>query len=261
MKKYLLLSLILSSALHPRAQVYPPFKQIQDYTRIQKPSRYDSSLNYMTNRLGIEIHYLYPLYQAIGWEDKLKKSIGEKTYYDNVSQFLAFAGDYAMASEYVSKSFDALPDSMAKAIATEVSQLNNIQYAPAKTSIIENAKQYSVVMINEDRAKPLHRAFAYSLLEDLYKEGYRYLAMEALNNLANHCLDSLNVFTGFYTNEPVAGELIRKALETGYKLVSYEDTLTHLHSPSQRDSIQAVNIYEVFKKDPSNSSFLAKAIA
>ncbi|MDP4264355.1 MAG: hypothetical protein Q8941_17630 [Bacteroidota bacterium] len=251
MKKYLFLPVILFLSLFLSAQVYLPFKQIQNYTRNQKPNHYDSSLTYLTNRLGIEIHYLYPLYQAIGWEEKFKKKLGDKTFYDDFSQFLSFAGDYGMASEYVSKSFDALPDSIAKNLADAVGQLKDIQYAPAKTSILDNAEQYRVVMINEDRAKPVHRAFTYSLLEDLYKEGYHYLAMEMLNNLANHCLDSLNVFTGFYTNEPIAGELIRKALQTGYTLVSYEDTLAYRHTNTQRDSIQAANIYSVIKKDPS----------
>jgi hypothetical protein len=242
---FLFFSLFLS------AQVYLPFRQIQNYTRSQKPNHYDSSLNYLTNRLGIEIHYLYPLYQAIGWEDKFKKILGTKTYYDDFSQFLSFAGDYGMASEYAAKNFDALPDSAAKNIRSAINQLSDIESAPAKISIIDNAEQYRVIMINEDRAKPVHRAFTYSLLEDLYKKGYRYLAMEMLNNLSNRCLDSLNVFTGFYTNEPVAGELVRKALQTGYTLVSYEDTLASLHTPSQRDSIQAAAIYGIIKKDPA----------
>ena len=100
-------------------------------------------------------------------------------------------------------------------------------------------------------AKPVHRAFTYSLLEDLYKAGYHYLAMETFNNYANKCLDSLNVFTGYYTNEPIGGELVRKALQLGYKLVSYEDTAALEHNSSQRDSIQAQNIYSIIKKDPS----------
>lgn len=75
--------------------------------------------------------------------------------------------------------------------------------------------------------------------------------MEAFNNYSNKYLDSLNVFTGYYTNEPVAGELVRKALQLGYRLVSYEDTLASKHSPSQRDSIQAENIYSVLLKNPS----------
>lgn len=248
-KKNFLLSLILLFSCCLHSQEYLPFQQIRSYLKNQPPNRYDSSLNYLTNRLGFEIHYLYPLYQAIGWEERLRKQLGDKTYYDNLSQFLAFAGDYTTASIYASKSFDPLPDSVEKAIAEEVQQLKDIQSASAKESIVDNAQYYRVIMINEDRAKPVHRAFTYSLLNDLYKKGYRYLAMEALNNLSNHSLDSINVFTGFYTNEPVAGELVRKALQIGYQLISYEDTLATVHTASQRDSIQAENIYEVIKKD------------
>jgi hypothetical protein len=252
MKKYLFLSvLVLSSSFLLTAQVYLPFKQIRSYTDSQKPGRYDSSLKYLTNRLGFEIHYLYPLYQAIGWEDKFKKLLGEKRYYENFGQFISFTGDYAMASAYVEKSFVPLPDSAIKSIEAGVSQLKNIQYASAKNSILGNAQHYKVIMLNEAHARPVHRAFTYSLLDGLYQQGYRYLAMETFNNYSNHCLDSLNVFTGYYTNEPVAGELVRKALQTGYKLVSYEDTTVNRHTGSQRDSIQAINIYDIIKKDPA----------
>jgi hypothetical protein len=252
MIKYLLVFiLVFFSAFLVTAQDYLPFKEIRSYTFTQKPNKYDSSLKYLTNRLGYEIHYLYPLYQAIGWEDKFKKLMGEKSYYDNLSQFISFTGDYAKASSYVEKSFDRLPDSTVKSIKAGISKLNNIQYASAKSSILSIAPSYRVIMLNEAHAKPVHRAFTYSLLDDLYKQGYHYLAMETFNNYSNHCLDSLNVFTGYYTNEPIGGELVRKALQLGYKLVSYEDTLVQQHTGSQRDSIQAMNIYDIIKKDPS----------
>jgi hypothetical protein len=252
MKQYLLLPAFILFAALATAQEYIPFRQIRSYTSIQKASRFDSLQKYLTNRLGFELHYLYPLYQAVGWESKFKKLLGEKRYYDNFSQLLSFTGDYAMAAEYVTKGFDHLPDTAVKVIANEVSHLQNIQYAPAKDAILSNAAYYQVIMINEAHAKPVHRAFTYSLLEDLYKAGYHYLAMETFNNYANHCLDSLNVFTGYYTNEPIGGELVRKALQLGYKLVSYEDTIsTQVYTPSQRDSIQAENIYNIIKQDPA----------
>ena len=251
MKKALLISIIIPLSFCLYGQEYPPFKEIRGYLDKQPPSHYDSSLNYLTNRLGIEIHYLYPLYQAIGWEQKLKKQLGDKVYYNDLSQFLAFAGDYGTAITYASRSYDALPDSVEKSVAAGVKQLVGIQSASAKDAICDNAQYYRVIMINENRAKPEHAAFTYSLLGELYKKGYHYLAMEALNNLSNHCLDSLNVFTGYYTNEPVMGELVRKALQIGYKLVSYEDTLAFKHTASQRDSMQAANIYEVLKNDTS----------
>lgn len=249
MKKYLFTGLIISSSLFLPAQTYLPFEQIRKYTKVQVPNKYDSSLKYLSNRLGAEIHYLYPFYQAIGWENKFKKAMGEKSFYTSFSQLLSFAGDYSMATVYAEKNFDSLSADAISSIADTVSKLKNIQYLPAKNSIISNAPHYRVIMINESHAKPVHRAFTYSLLEDLYKEGYHYLAMEAFNNYSNKCLDSVNVFTGYYTYEPVGGELVRKALQLGYQLVSYEDTLASEHTNSQRDSVQAANIYEVIKKD------------
>lgn len=44
---------------------------------------------------------------------------------------------------------------------------------------------------------------------------------------------------------------MRKARQLGYKLISYEDTLASDHTNSQRDSVQAQNIYNVIKKDRS----------
>ena len=251
MKKYLLTPFVISLFLFSSAQTYLPFEQIRKYTKAQAASKYDSSLKYLTNRLGAEIHYLYPFYQAIGWENKFKKAMGEKGFYSSFSQLLSFAGDYSMATTYALKGFDTLSAGAISIIADTISKLKNIQYVPAKASIISNASHYSVIMINESHAKPVHRAFTYSLLEDLYKEGYHYLAMEAFNNYSNRCLDSLNVFTGYYTYEPVAGELVRKALQLGYKLISYEDTLAAKHTASQRDSVQAENIYSVIKNDPA----------
>jgi hypothetical protein len=251
MKKILLSSITLISCYLIDAQNYLPFQQINKYTKTHTPNNYDSSVKYLTNRLGAEIHYLYPFYQAIGWEDKFKNAMGEKNFYASFSQFLSFAGDYTMALAYSVKKYDTLSTGATATIADTINQLKNIQYLPAKPSITSNASHYRVIMINESHIKPIHRAFTYSLLDDLYKEGYRYFAMEAFNNYSNKCLDSLNVFTGYFTYEPVAGELVRKAKELGFTLISYEDTLASRHSISQRDSVQAENIYTVIKKDPS----------
>ncbi len=251
MKKYLLACIILMSTLFSPAQNYLPFQQIGKYTNSQQPNKYDSSLKYLKNRLGAEIHYLYPFYQAIGWENKFKRAMGEKGFYTGLSQMLAFAGDYTMAATYAIKNYDTLSADAVDSMVDTISKLKNIQYIPAKSAIISNAAYYQVIMINESPSKPLHRAFTYSLLEDLYKAGYHYLAMEAFNNFSNKCLDSLNIFTGYFTNEPVAGELVRKALQLGFKLIAYEDTLAAVHTNSQRDSVQAENIYLVIKKDPS----------
>lgn len=251
MKKYFVSAYFLCLFLFSSAQNYLPFELVRKFTNSQLPNKYDSSLKYLTNRLGVEMHYLYPLYQAIGWETKFKKAMGEKSFYSSFSQLLSFAGDYNKASTFSTKNYDTLSAHTINQITDTISKLKNIQYVPAKNSIVNIAPHYKVIMINESHAKPVHRAFTYSLLLDLYKQGYHYLAMEAFNNYANKSLDSLNVFTGYFITEPVAGELVRKALEIGYKLISYEDTLAAEHTNAQRDSVQAANIYEVLKKDAS----------
>ena len=129
--------------------------------------------------------------------------------------------------------------------------MKDLQHVDARRYISFLARNYQVIMINESRNKPLHRAFMLSLLDDLYKKGFRYLAMEMLNNGSNHSLDKLTSLTGYYSSEPVAGELIRTALDMGYTLVSYEDTAAYTHTPTQRDSIQALNIYKTIRNDSS----------
>jgi hypothetical protein len=105
-------------------------------------------------------------------------------------------------------------------------------------------------MIKEAHCKPLHRAFTLSLLDDLYKLGFRYLAMEALTNYSAQFVQKVDINTGYFIAEPIGAELVRKALKLGYTLIPYEDTAATHHSGTQRDSAQAANIYKVLQKDP-----------
>ena len=139
MKKYLFIVYFISSFLFSRAQTYLPFELVRKYTNSQSPNKFDSSLNYLTNRLGAEIHYLYPLYQAIGWETKFKNAMGEKSFYSIFSQLLSFAGDYRKATSYNEKNFDTLSSFALRMIKDTINRLKNIQYVPAKNSIISIA--------------------------------------------------------------------------------------------------------------------------
>jgi hypothetical protein len=80
--------------------------------------------------------------------------------------------------------------------------------------------------------------------------------MEMLNNNPNNDLTKLSAESGHFTSEPIAGELVRTALELGFKLVPYEDALIYNHTPAQRDSVQAENIYNISKQDPAAKIFV-----
>jgi hypothetical protein len=250
MRIFFLLALTLFTCGISFSQTNRQLRSLRETLSNSRPPGYDTTLELITYYRGGNINYLYPLYQLFGEEKKFRRLLSDTGYYQELSEALAFDGDYESALEYQKQNYDsAINDVARRQINKIIKGLKDVQHVDARKYIAFIARNYKVIMINEAHDKPLHRAFTMSLLEDLYKRGYHYLAMEMLNNYASQSLDKLNYLTGHYCSEPVAGELIRTALDIGYKLVSYEDTLPTEHTASQRDSIQALNIYRVILAD------------
>jgi hypothetical protein len=256
-KKHFLLSLLgLSFLLISRAQPNAALTGLRNYVTKVKPNTYDSGFRDLHYVIGENLHYLYPIYQLLGDEKKFHPEWGSM-YYDLLSQSVSFVGDYAAALEYQKMSDTThLTDVDYRQIGKSIQQLKDIKHADAKRYISFIASGYKVIMLNEAFNKPLHRAFAYSLLDILYNRGFRYLAMEMLNPMPDQELTKLTYKTGHFATEPVAGELIRQALDLGFKLVAYEDPLGNQHSPTERDSIQASNIARILKQDPEAKIFV-----
>lgn len=113
-------------------------------------------------------------------------------------------------------------------------------------SLLEMAQNYNVILINEAHHIPKHRAFLYYLLPYLKSLGYNQLAIEALSNkdtLLNLRGYPLKDVTGYYTNEPVFANVIRKAKQLGFKLISYD-----YYGSDNRHERQADNIYKAFDR-------------
>lgn len=133
-----------------------------------------------------------------------------------------------------------------------------VNFTPAMAYIVNASKDKQVVMINEDHNTPKHRMLTYNLLKDFYSLGYRYLAVEALENDSSSTqLGFPQISSGFYTAEPNMGNLLKKALQLGFTLVPYESndkTKYDGESQSYLDNIrevnQANNLYKILKKDP-----------
>ncbi len=230
-----------------------PLQQFYDYCKQQTPVGYSPKLNVLTLTPKSNLHYLFPFYNAFHDEEKFKQIYGEKGFYDEMSQYFAFAGDYRSALQYLQKSYDSVDDRTRKKVYRTAAELTdmNIKHVNARAYINFAAKTHKVLMINESFSKPVHRAFTKSLLEDLYRQGFRYLAMEMLNNFPDRQMARVSMLTGYYAGEPVAGELIRSALEMGWTLVPYEDTAAATHTANERDSVQAEHIYDILRKDSS----------
>lgn len=106
-----------------------------------------------------------------------------------------------------------------------------------------------IIMFSENHFKPKHRKTLTLLLPELRKQGYSYLALEALSeeadsllNNGSHVLNSM----GYYTREQNYIELLETAQELGFEFVSYDD-----FSQKDRELAQADNIYlKTIKKNP-----------
>lgn len=249
-RKILLPAGLLLVARCALAQLPAPVGLLQDHCKREVPVGYSPRLNILTLMPKGSLHYLFPLYHAFKDEAKFKNIYGEKGYYNELSEYFAFVGDYGTAMTYLEKSYDSIDDGTRRKVFRMVNGIGNVEHADAWKYIHFAARRNKVIMINEAHDKPQHSAFVLSLLADLYKEGYRLLAMEMLNNTHTRELSRLRLATGYYTAEPVTGELVRSALAMGYKLVAYEDTLQG-HTPTTRDSIQAANIYHALQEDTS----------
>jgi hypothetical protein len=259
-KNYLVVFLCISFVNVCRAQPIPPnpsLISLQHYVTIEKPNTFDTSYTDLHFVIGDNLNYLYPIYQLLGNNRKFQRDFTVPVYYDLLSQSVSFVGDYAAALEYQKLSDTThLTDVEYRQIGKSIQQLKNIKNADAKKFISFIATNYKVIMLNEAYNKPLHRAFAYSLLDVLYNRGFRYLAMEMLNPMPDQELTKLTYKTGHFATEPVAGEMIRQALDLGFKLVAYEDPKALEHSPTERDSIQALNIAKILKQDPEAKIFV-----
>ncbi len=224
--------------------------ELQEWLRTNKPTSYDSSLAYpMYLKKGL-LNYFTPLYQLLGEEKKYQQLLGVSNYYDHLSQAASFVDDYESALWYQKKNYDTIDQYARRNIERSINSLQNVQNVEARKFIIFISRNYRVIMINEAHNNPLHRAFTASMLEDLYKRGFHYLAMEMLSNYSDTSRTPVTSVTGHYSSEPVAGELIRKAADIGFRLVGYEDPEAQTHTPTQRDSVQAANLFKIIQQDP-----------
>ena len=249
MKPLLYLTLLL--ALDGHAQTNPALTAFKKHAETRNAGKHPGAAPVPSIYNGNGIDYLKPLSGLYANKAALLKQYGSG-YYDHLSQVLSFCGDFKSVLESLHQEYGPPDTATIRLIKKDIAGLpGGAMLKNAHTVIIEKAANYTVVMINEAHCKPLHRAFTNSLLDDFYRLGFRYLAMETLSGTKGSTLNRLTMQTGYYTCEPVFGELVRKALLLGFKLVPYEDTTLTGHSPMQRDSIQARNIYRILQRDPA----------
>ncbi len=253
-----LLSLLVLMVAHGVAQPSGPFQELKAYVKMQPPRIEVDSTSYLEMFVRQKgNHYLLPLYKAFIQEQKGMVH-DSAVFYESLAQAASFLGDQKTVMAYEKLYYEPLPDSSKTEIAKLADITKDISYIDAKSFIINRARKSRVLMINEAHDKPQTRVFTASLLEDLYQQGFRYLALEMLANVSSKAVLKVNAASGYYTAEPVAAELVRKALEIGYTLVPYEDTVAG-HTINQREYAQAENLYNFLSKKDSTTKILVHA--
>jgi len=188
-------------------------------------------------------------------------------YNDNRGAAVAFGqiGDYENCLKYWDK------EEYGDYVFPKEDSLEFLRYVPeyATDYILERARTEQVIMINEATHNPMHRAYILSLLQGLYDRGFRYLASEGLSfydeNVYRRGYPLKQSISGRYTDEPLAGDIVRTALKLGFIIVPYDKVeagCTQKYSRDEcrqkREDNQANNIASLLKENP-NAKILVHA--
>lgn len=168
---------------------------------------------------------------------------GSGAYWYYLAQLESFVGNHAAALSHVDPAFrqdspQNFPSSVTSVAATEY--------------VIDRARDHRIVMVNERHHVSSDRLLTMDLLAPLAEQGFRYLAIEAGWNG-----DPVNTRgypvaeTGYYVNDVVFAEVVRSAIELGYRIIAYEieqeqrtpaDQTGEMNPQEERDWWQAKNI-------------------
>jgi hypothetical protein len=183
--------------------------------------------------------------------ETLIKDVSEPDY-QLAAAYSAAKGNHKKALEYWDLVMPPKVEDYTKEQKDSINKTYNI--VQAKQYVIEQSKKSQIVIINEYHHNASHRIFTESLLVGLYKNGYRILFLEALSN--GQYMDSLLnerkypiQKSGFFTRNPQFGNLIRTALDIGFKVLPYETTQPQ--GGEIREIDQANNIHSIIKANPN----------
>ncbi len=169
---------------------------------------------------------------------------------DMAAYSFSYIGEYWHALSYFDTQYEQV-----KAPLTRNDSLHFEHFKPvdAKEYILQRAKNEQIVILNEAHHTPIHRVFTSTLLKDLYRMGFQYMGAETLgheDSLLNKRKYPV-LKSGYYAKEPQYGNMIREALQIGYRVFPYgANTPDEFASGKSREIAQARYIEKVLKQNP-----------
>lgn len=115
-----------------------------------------------------------------------------------------------------------------------------------------------ILVVNEAHHRPQTRLLTLALLPKLRAQGFDHFAIEGLDP-ADTGLAARGYPTeksGYYTQEPLYGEIVREALRLGFVVHAYEPQDAGRMAPQDRETAQAQALREILAKDPGARLFV-----
>lgn len=203
-------------------------------------------------------NYLAPLLSLRSKAEEYLISAQKQRYLQAIGTLESFVENNADAEQH----FSAFRQLQGSRLALNASPTEEFFAKDAVAEIIGSTQGRRVVFINEAHHVPAHRALTTRLLSTFWRSGFRYFAAETLSTADRGLQERkypLFDLTGFYTNEPFYGDLVRQALKLGFKVVAYDATepcTSPAEKPAfclnQRERAQAQKLYtQTLAQDPS----------
>ncbi|HMY34473.1 MAG TPA: hypothetical protein PLG25_06570 [bacterium] len=123
----------------------------------------------------------------------------------------------------------------------------NLNIDEIQKTILDSSSHQRVVMFNESHYVPSIRSFIMTLLDGLYQQGFRYLALEALeeDRLVNEKKFPV-ISSGFYFRDFRMANIARMAKKLGYHLIKYDSRETN------REEKQAQRLAQLIANSDTN---------
>lgn len=174
-------------------------------------------------------------------------------------------GDYKAAYHYQTL-FD--PSTEQKTVTTPNDSTSNLDFETIQDFVKTHSNKMDVFILNDHHSFPITRWVGAIFLEELYKTGFRYLAVETLANWEGmESYSIINYKNGYYSDEPTFNLFLQLALKKGFKLIPYENynlcsatdkegNKDRAYCMNLREENQASNIAKIYNKDPNAKIFV-----
>lgn len=179
-------------------------------------------------------------------------SATKSQFYSQLSVYYSYLGANRVAVQYEDSSIVYRPyNSFYNPKKDDTTFLDKVEFVDAHATLISTAVKSRIFIIGEEHHSSPTRVFTTSLLEDLFKAGYRYLALEALDPKvifsANEKLNIKMPGSGVYILEPGMANLIRYAHKLGFTVMGYD--CAECKTYKEREETSGSRLSKIFKTD------------